>query len=96
MATRNEINQSIKLSDARVAMYREIAEQGGNATMTAARAATEAARFAGFAATARAMKPHDMKDRIYSGPECSECTYTPLIEGHAHGCSQRRDGDGSD
>jgi hypothetical protein len=59
MATRNEINQSIKLSDARVAKYEEIAEQGGNATMTAAQAEAEAARFAGFADTARAMKPHD-------------------------------------
>ena len=34
-----------------------------------------------------------MKDRIYSGPECSECGYTPLIEGHHRSCSQATEDD---
>lgn len=33
-------------------------------------------------------KENDMTDRIYSGPECSECGYAPLIEGHNRSCSK--------
>jgi hypothetical protein len=37
-----------------------------------------------------------MKDRIYSGPVCSECDHAPLIEGHDQSCSKASESDGHD